>query len=106
MVTTDNRNRGMYWDAELVPYCGGTYRVNSRVNKLIDEKTSKMIEMKTACIILDDVTCQARYSACRMLCPKSMYPYWREVWLERVPSEPQASSEGHKNELVAAGTRT
>lgn len=83
-VSGDNKNRGMYWDAELVPYCGGTYRVLKRVTKLIDEKTAKMIEMKNPCIILDTVVCQARYSQCRMLCPKQMYPYWREIWLERV----------------------
>jgi hypothetical protein len=83
-VSTVNANRGMYWDAELVPYCGGTYRVLKRVTRLIDEKTGKMMEMKNPCIILDSVVCQARYSSCRMLCPKSMYPYWREIWLERV----------------------
>jgi hypothetical protein len=83
-VDSANKNRGMYWDAELVPYCGKTYRVLKRVTKIIDEKTAKMVEMKTPCIILDTVVCQARYSPCRMLCPKSMYPYWREIWLERV----------------------
>lgn len=86
-VDTSNRNRGMYWDAELVPYCGGEYRVLKRVSKLIDEKTAKMVEMKTPCIILDSVVCQARYTPCRMLCPKSMYPYWREIWLSRVESD-------------------
>jgi hypothetical protein len=83
-VDAGNKNRGMYWDAELVPYCGGTYRVLKRVTRLIDEKTAKMVEMKTPCIILDTVVCQARYSPCRMLCPKAMYPYWREIWLERL----------------------
>ncbi|HYM74934.1 MAG TPA: hypothetical protein VE377_03060 [Candidatus Dormibacteraeota bacterium] len=83
-VDNSNRNRGMYWDAELVPYCGGTYRVLRRVTRLIDEKTAKMVELKNPCIILDTVVCQARFSSCRMLCPKSMYPYWREIWLERV----------------------
>jgi len=83
-VDSSNRNRGMYWDAELVPYCGKTYRVLKRVSKLIIEQTGKMQEMKNPCIILDTVVCQARYSPCRMLCPKSMYPYWREIWLERV----------------------
>ena len=83
-VDAGNRNRGMYWDAELVPYCGGIYRVLRRVSKIIDEKTGKMVKMKTPCIVLDTVVCQARYSPCRMLCPKSMYPYWREIWLERV----------------------
>ena len=56
----------------------------NRVTKIIHEQSRKMQEMKTPCIILEDVTCQARYSACRMHCPKGMYPYWREIWLERV----------------------
>ena len=97
-VDAGNKNRGMYWDAELVPYCGGTYRVLKRVTKLIDEKTSKMIEMKNPCIILDTVVCQARYSSCRMLCPKEMYPYWREIWLERV----DATSADHSAEADTA----
>jgi hypothetical protein len=82
-----NRNRGMTWDAELVPYCGKTYRVLKRVDKLIDERTGKMLMMKTPCIILDSVVCQGRYSMGRMLCPKAMYPYWREIWLERVETD-------------------
>ena len=91
-VDSSNRNRGMYWDAELVPYCGGTYRVLKSVTRIIDEKTGKMLEMKTPCIILDSVVCQARYSPCRMLCPKAMYPYWRELWLERVASNGSSAS--------------
>jgi hypothetical protein len=58
--------------------------VLDRVSKVIDEKTGKMLEMKNPNIILDSVVCQARYSACRMFCPKSTYAYWREIWLERV----------------------
>ena len=93
-VDSSNRNRGMYWDAELVPYCGGTYRVLKSVAKLIDEKTGKMLEMKNPCVVLDSVVCQARYSPCRMLCPKEMFPYWREIWLERVEGNPATSAEG------------
>ena len=84
-----------------MPYCGGTYRVAKRVTKIIHEQSRKMQEMKTPCIILDDVTCQARYSACRMHCPKGMYPYWREIWLERVnPAELQAGSDESRNTVV------
>jgi hypothetical protein len=81
----DNRNRGMGFDAEMVPYCGGTYRVRKRVNKILNEKTGQMMEMKNPCIILEDVVCQGRYSECRMFCPRAIFPYWREIWLERVP---------------------
>jgi hypothetical protein len=100
-VDSSNRNRGMYWDAELVPYCGGTYRVLKRVAKLIIERTGKMQEMKNPCIILDTVVCQARYSPCRMLCPKSMYPYWREIWLERVQQNASDGSGAEEAEVTA-----
>ena len=68
----------------MVPYCGGTYQVLKRVNKILDERTGKMREMKGPCIVLDSVVCQSRYSGCRMFCPRAIYPYWREIWLERV----------------------
>ncbi len=84
-LNTENKNRGLYFDAEMVPFCGGTYRVLKRVNKILDEKTGKMSKMKSESIILDNVFCQSRYSFCRMFCPRAIYPYWREIWLERVP---------------------
>jgi hypothetical protein len=83
-IDESDMNRGMRWDREMVPYCGGTYRVLRRVTRILNEKTGKMQEMKNACIILDGVVCEARYSDCRLFCPRSIYPYWREVWLERV----------------------
>lgn len=76
-------NRGMKFDAEAVPFCGGVYRVLRRVNKIINEKTGVMLEMKTPSIILDSVICEARYSECRLFCPRGSYSYWREIWLER-----------------------
>jgi len=81
---TSLANRGMYFDAEMVPYCGKNYRVLRRVSRIINEKDGKMREMKTPCIILESVVCQSRYSECRLFCPRSIFPYWREIWLERV----------------------
>jgi hypothetical protein len=95
-INSENKNRGMFWDAELVPYCGGTYRVLKRVTRIIDEKTGRMQEMKYPCIILDSVFCQSRYSECRMFCPRSIYSWWREIWLERV--EPSSSGQGEVQE--------
>jgi hypothetical protein len=87
-LNTRDRNRGLYFDAEEVPYCGGEYRVLKRVTRIIHEKTGKMLEMKTPCFILDSVICQSRYSECRLFCPRSIYSYWREIWLERVAPKP------------------
>jgi hypothetical protein len=79
----ENRNRGMFFDAEQVPYCGGTYRVHKRVTRIVNENTGKMLHMKNPCIVLEDVYCRSRYSDCRMFCPRGIYSYWREIWLER-----------------------
>ena len=87
-IDTQGKNRGLGFDAELVPYCGSIYRVRSRVNKFIDEKTGMMKTMKTPAVILEGVFCQSLYSNCRMLCPRSIFSWWRrEIWLERVPEE-------------------
>ena len=88
-LTTDNKNRGLLFDGEMMPYCGGRFRVRTRVERIVDERTGKMLQMKHPCVTLDDVVCRARYSECRMFCPRAIYPYWREVWLDRDVSQSQ-----------------
>jgi hypothetical protein len=83
-LDTSCRNRGLYFDCEEVPFCGGTYVVKSRVTHFIDERSGRMSQMKTPAVILDGVYCQARYSDRRLFCPRAIYPLWREIWLERV----------------------
>ena len=74
----------MRFDPEMVPYCGGTYRVLKRVTRIIDEMTGRMATLHNACIVLQGVVCRGRYSQCRLFCPRSIYPYWREIWLEPI----------------------
>jgi hypothetical protein len=81
----NGHNRGLAFDAEMVPYCGGTYRVRTRMTKFIDEKTGKLVTMRSPCILLEGVWCQSRYSRCRICCPRSILSWWHEIWLERVP---------------------
>lgn len=94
-----NLNRGMTFDKEMVPYCGGTYRVLRRVTKIINEKTGRMQELKNPSIILDSVVCHARYSDDRLFCPRAVYPYWREIWLERIEATPSGAD---KAEIVCS----
>jgi hypothetical protein len=76
-------NRGLSFDAELVPFCGKVFRVSTSVERFVDEKTGKMRRMNTPAIILEGVTCKALYSGQRMFCPRSIHLWWREIWLER-----------------------
>ena len=77
-------NRGLSFDAELVPYCGKVFRVRTRIERFIDEKTGKMMKMKTPAVILDGVYCHSLYSGARIFCPRGVFLWWREIWLERV----------------------
>jgi len=86
-LDSNNKNRGLFFDAELVPFCGETYSVRARVSNFIDEKTGKLSSLRTPAIILENVWCQSRYSDCRVGCPRSIYSWWREVWLERIPED-------------------
>jgi hypothetical protein len=88
LATLDSRNmnRGMAFDVEMVPFCGGVYRVRSRVERFIDERTGRIKSLKTPAVILEDVWCRSRFSTCRMFCPRALYAWWREIWLERVPA--------------------
>ncbi len=80
-IDRTNRNRGLTFDVEMLPYCGQTARVEARVNRLIDEQTGKMIRIRSDCLILKDVVCRADF---HRFCTKATYPYWREAWLEKI----------------------
>jgi hypothetical protein len=84
-VNERNRNHGLSFDPEMVRYCGGMHRVAARVERIINERDGKMIHMSRDCIILEGAYCRAEYSHKRLFCPRSLYPFWREIWLKRVP---------------------
>ena len=81
-ATLDERGalRGLRFGAEMLPYCGRQARVLARVERIIDEKTGRMLKLRD-CIILEDGWCQGTF---RALCRRKIYTYWREAWLRRV----------------------
>jgi hypothetical protein len=80
-LDVNNSNRGLSFDPEMLWYCGREARVLRRVERIVDERTGKLLRLKRPCIVLEDVTCRGEYHRC---CPRADYPYWREIWLERV----------------------
>jgi hypothetical protein len=82
MATLDpgNTNRGMWFDGEMVPYCGQRARVAHKVERIINESTGKMMTLSD-CLVLDGVVCTGRY---RRFCQRNITPYWRSAWLRRV----------------------
>jgi hypothetical protein len=80
-LDVNNSNRGLSFDPEMVAYCGRQARVLRRVERVVDERTGRLLSLKRACIVLEDVTCRGEFHRC---CPRADYPFWREAWLERV----------------------
>jgi hypothetical protein len=83
-LTPEGRNRGLWFDWEMEKYCGGRYRVRSRVTRFIDDRNRRMVVLKTDAVTLDGVTCTGNYSSRRWFCPRAVYPYWRESWLKKI----------------------
>jgi hypothetical protein len=82
-LDTGNRNRGLFFDHEMIPSCGRRQRVERRVERIIDERSGRMLQLKGDCIVLEGVVCQAHYSPGRLFCPRAISPWWREIWLRR-----------------------
>jgi hypothetical protein len=101
-LTPDGRNRGLWFDREMLPYCGGTYRVKQRVTRFIDDRRGgKMIELKSDCVTLENVVCSGVLSPVRWFCPREIQSFWREAWLRRVEADPTGAQVGVGH--VAAG---
>jgi len=60
------------------------YRVRQRIERFINERDGKLMVLKNQPVTLEGVVCSGDRSICRWLCPREIYPYWRECWLERV----------------------
>jgi hypothetical protein len=75
------KNRGLAFTSPLFPYCGGSYRVRARLDKVILETTGKMVHIPNT-VILEKVVCHGL--VCCAPCPREQYLWWREAWLEKV----------------------
>jgi hypothetical protein len=102
MSTLDKnlRNRGLGFEEEMARHCGREARVLRRVDRCIEESTGRMLQMKNPCIVLEDVICEGTYTA---MCPRSIYAFWREIWLERVDDPAGRASAGVTNAPTETG---
>jgi hypothetical protein len=90
-------NRGMGFHQEMAPFCGKTFRVKQRVQKIINEKTGQLKHLKNSCLVLDGADCHGCYTR-PLNCPRACLPYWREIWLERADAaslKPAADASTH-----------
>ena len=84
-----SRNRGLWFDQEMIKHCGERARVSGRIDKIIDISTGRILPMKTPCLVLQGIDSSGEFMR---FWGQHEYLYWREVWLEpdasRVNSQP------------------
>jgi hypothetical protein len=74
------RHRGLWFDRDMIRHCGRRYVVLRRVDRIIDDATGQMRELKTPSLVLDGVEASGEFLR---FCPQHEYPLWREAWLTR-----------------------
>ncbi len=80
MLDSCGKSKGLAWIPCMSQYCGKEYRVYKRVEKIILESTGEIRKARNT-VLLEGVICDGLYG-----CDRSCFPFWREVWLERVPA--------------------
>jgi hypothetical protein len=93
-LNDSGKTRGLSFDWEMKPYCGGRHRVQDRVERIVDERSGQMIQIASDCLILEGVACSGHHSTGHWFCPRGIYPYWREAWLRPVEGPDPASPIG------------
>ncbi len=86
--------KGLWFDREMVPFCGREFRVERKVTKFIDEASGRMVELGSDCYMLEHVVCSGDLSHGRRFCSRAIYPWWRTAWLEPVETGERAAANG------------
>jgi hypothetical protein len=79
------RNRGLEFGRDMLFYCGGSYRIVARINRLVHEGSGELLELNTPSLLLEGVTAIGG----SIVNPQNEYYFWREIWLE--PQSPARS---------------
>jgi len=85
-LDANKKNRGLYFDVEMVPFCVRTCRVRARVNQIIEKPTGKMVKIPGDWILLEGTACTGKY---HRSCARAILPYWREMWVRRADEDAQ-----------------
>lgn len=83
----NSKNKGLWFDRDMLKFCGQTFQVRGRVQQIVDITSLAMIPMKSPCIMLETVHFTGEFQG---FGEQHDYLYWREVWLQpvRAPESP------------------
>ena len=83
-----NKCQGLAYTPAMRKYCGGTYYVLKRVEKVFDERNWKLSSIKDV-VLLDSVFCDGSGGVGKAWdgCDRTCYLWWKEAWLEKLSKE-------------------
>jgi hypothetical protein len=89
-LDTNGTLEGLPFLAEMVKYCGRSFRVRRRVNKLIQEGVGSSMRRIRDVVLLEGTVCDGHaHGDCQRAC----FPLWKVDWLEPASGP---GSEGHE----------
>jgi len=77
------RHKGLGIVPEMTKFCGRKYRVFKNVNQICIETTGEIRKIRTPTVLLEGGICDGSFHGG---CDRSLFIFWREAWLERVPA--------------------
>jgi hypothetical protein len=86
-LDANGKNKGLWFDREMVAFCGKTFPIQAKVERFIDEKTGKLIQLKSDAYILNGVVCSGDRNEGKWFCRRAIYQYWREAWLRPIDED-------------------
>jgi hypothetical protein len=79
------RHRGLWFDRDMVKHSGRRYSVLRRVDRIIDDATGRMLELKRPSLVLAGAEASGEFLR---FCAQHEYPFWRQEWLSPDPGDP------------------
>jgi hypothetical protein len=82
-LDANGRHRGLGIVPEMTRFCGKQFRVFKNVNQICIETTGEIRKIRTPTVLLEGGICDGSFHGG---CDRSLFIFWREAWLEKVPS--------------------
>jgi hypothetical protein len=82
-ATLDEQDKlsGLRFTPEMAKFCGRTFKVYKKLDKIIIEATGELRKIRTPTVLLEGVFCDGKAHGG---CDRSCFCFWREAWLEKI----------------------
>lgn len=86
-LNDERKNFGLSFDPDMAAYCNTTHTVIRKIERIIDEKTGKIMHLSHSSYALQDVLCTGCDCRTRLFCSRGSLTFWRDGWLDPVDGE-------------------